>query len=198
MREQFEEIYADNIWGCGSGEGSLPKYTRNYVAFLERFLRDNRIRTVADLGCGDWKFSRFIDWGDVEYHGYDVVRPVLAENQRRFRAPNVHFHLVDGEPSEIADADLLIAKDVMQHWSNERVHTFLPHLARFGCALITNCATNRNVNIHDGDFRPLDLRQSPFGIEARPVHEFFVGPRRLLPWRPKRRRLKRVLLVRTR
>jgi hypothetical protein len=198
LRERFEEIYSTDEWYGGSGEGSQPKYARSYVAFLQQFMRDNAIRTVADLGCGDWQFSRLVDWSGVEYDGYEVVRPVLADIERRFSAPHVRFHLIEGEPSEVADADLLLVKDVFQHWSHARIHAFLPHLSRFRCALITNCAADGNEDIPDGGYRALDLRRPPFEIRAESVHEFFAGPRQLLPWRPTRRTHKRVLLVRSR
>lgn len=57
MSKRFEEIYATNEWGHGSGEGSLPVHTRGYVAFLQAFLAEKNITSVVDMGCGDWQFS---------------------------------------------------------------------------------------------------------------------------------------------
>ena len=129
------------------------------------------------------------------------MRPVIADNERLFATPNNRYHLSDGDPAGIADADLLIVKDVLQHWTTERVHAFLPHLKRFRYALVTNSVDHRgptkNRDIEDGQFQPLDLRQPPLGVKAEVLDEFFAGARRLLPWRPRRRTLKRVLLVDT-
>jgi hypothetical protein len=100
---------------------------------------------------------------------------------------------------QLPAADLLIAKDVFQHWSDEAVLEFLPVLARFKYALITNCVNpsgpTKNLPIVDGDFRYLDLRLPPFNVAARAVYSFtdyrpilqrpFVPPR----W------LKKVLLI---
>ena len=44
--------------------------TRGYVKSLHA-LAERRIRTVVDLGCGDWQFSKYVDWRGIEYHGYD-------------------------------------------------------------------------------------------------------------------------------
>src|SRR6478735_6812488 len=69
----FEHIYRNDLWHGGSGPGSLPSVNRPYVRFLHGFLRANQIQTVVDLGCGDWQFSRRIDWGGARYLGLDVV-----------------------------------------------------------------------------------------------------------------------------
>jgi len=54
VQERFENIYAQNLWGSGSGEGSLPISTKGYARFLQIFLRINRVASTVDLGCGDW------------------------------------------------------------------------------------------------------------------------------------------------
>src|ERR1039457_4590730 len=112
MDKQFEEIYAKNLWLYGSGEGSLPEHTKPYRMMLKKLLTKLKISGVVDLGCGDWQFSRLIDWTGIDYHGFDVVRTVIEENRRRYSSDNIHFHLYPGLPSELPGGDLLIAKDV--------------------------------------------------------------------------------------
>ena len=199
MSNRFEQIYATNEWGSGSGEGSLPVHTHGYVAFLQGFLAEKRITSVVDMGCGDWQFSRIIQWGSIQYRGYDVVRSVIERNSREYSAPNISFHLYSGNPEEFPPADLLISKDVLQHLSDDSVAKILPCLDRFKYSLVTNCVNPRGPtvpsDIVDGDFRYLDLRLPPFNLKAKEVYSFnnamnpierlFKGPR----WK------KRVLLV---
>jgi len=191
MSNRFEQIYATNEWGSGSGEGSLPVHTRGYVDFLQSFLIENRITSVVDMGCGDWQFSRSIQWGNINYRGYDVVRSVIEENRRKYSAPNISFHLYSGNAEEFPPADLLISKDVLQHLSNDSVSKVLPCLDRFKYSLLTNCVNPRGrtvpTDIADGDFRYLDLRLPPFNLSAKEVYSFnnsmnpierlFKGPR---------------------
>src|SRR5689334_13257574 len=133
---------------------------------LQNFLRDRQIRSVVDLGCGDWQFSQYIDWSGIQYTGVDLVPSVVEQNQARFAKSNVRFQLYDGDFSRLPRADLLIAKDVLQHWSNKTVHEFLPTLQRYPYSLITNCINprgpTRNIDIPDGGYRYLDLRLPPF------------------------------------
>ena len=51
------------------------------IEFVRKFIKENAIHSVVDLGCGDWQFSPHIyhDLG-VAYTGYDVVLPVIQES----------------------------------------------------------------------------------------------------------------------
>jgi len=186
VQERFENIYGQNLWGSGSGEGSLPTHTKGYARFLQNFIRDNRITSVVDLGCGDWQFSRFIDWSGVRYRGFDIVRPVIEQNRRLYERAGVDFDVSPERFDQLPDADLLIVKDVLQHWSNAAIERFLPTLKRYSFALLTNCteprrrkfwkkSATKNSDIEDGDFRYLDLRNAPFFLQAKPVYAFSPG-----------------------
>jgi SAM-dependent methyltransferase len=201
VQERFENIYAQNLWGSGSGEGSLPISTKGYARFLQIFLRINRVASTVDLGCGDWQFSRFIDWSGMRYRGFDIVRPVIEQNRKLYTRAGVDFDVSPEQFDELPNADLLIVKDVLQHWSNAAIERFLPTLKRYPLALLTNCieprrrkfwkksATN-NSDIDDGDFRYLDLRKPPFSLRAKAVYSFSPGanwyrryPIKPEPWR---------------
>jgi len=199
IQRTFSRIYEKQLWGRGSGAGSHPKHNAGYVAFVQSFLRSRDIRSVVDLGCGDWQFSHAIDWGEAQYLGLDLVPSVIEDNRSRHGSASIRFEVFTGEPHELPAADLLLVKDVLQHWSNDRIEAFLANLGRFRCALITNCIdpSGRTVNhdIADGDFRPLDLLQEPFKLEAETVYAF--SKHRALPLRLFRKGgwSKRVLLV---
>jgi SAM-dependent methyltransferase len=175
MKERFEQIYATNEWRYGSGEGSFPVNNVGYIDMLQRFIRERRIESVVDLGCGDWQFSKDIDWGAARYHGYDLVGSVVTRNIERFATDSIQFTLYSGEFAELPGADLLIAKDVLQHWSNASIERFLRILPNYRYALITNCVNPSgetvNADIEDGDFRYLDIRLAPFFADATQIYQ---------------------------
>lgn len=199
MNQRFEDIYATNEWQHGSGEGSLAEHTQGYVAFLERFLQERGITSVVEMGCGDWQFSKDVQWGRASYQGFDVVQSVIAANQARHAREGVSFHFYSGEPAELPEAELLIVKDVLQHLSDRAVADFLPHISRYRYALLTNCVNPRGPTVHrdiaDGDFRYLDLRLSPFKLQATEVHSFSHSMSWVQRLLRRRRWFKRVLLV---
>ena len=180
MRTAFTEIYNRNVWGSGSGHGSAPSVTAPYRAYLEQYVRENAVDTIVDLGCGDWQFSRLIDWNGAKYVGLDIVASVIEANRRQFTTNNVSFEVASESLADLPVADLLLVKDVLQHWSTNEVKRFLSEvLPKYRTTLITNCVEPRsrvNAEIEDGDFRPLDLRLPPYELRAERVLSF-EGPR---------------------
>jgi len=59
-----------------SGDGSDIDYNKyNYVPMLKKFIISNNIKTVVDLGCGDFRCGKLIyDNLDILYHGYDAYK----------------------------------------------------------------------------------------------------------------------------
>ncbi|TKK69873.1 class I SAM-dependent methyltransferase [Ilyomonas limi] len=176
MKNIFTGIYVNHGWGQGSGEGSLPENTEIYRQFLEQFIRDKEIKSVIDYGCGDWQFSRLVNWGNVQYLGLDVVDSLIDNHNKTYRSNNIQFQSLDGIPDELPDADLILIKDVLQHWPNQTIISFIPKIEKYKFALITNCinpedATD-NHDIHEGDFHYLDLTKPPFSYNMYKVLEY--------------------------
>ena len=186
-RDIFNQIYSNNLWGSGSGTGSLAENTVEYRKYIHNFIRTNQIRSVVDIGCGDWQFSKLIDWRGIHYIGVDVSDVVLS-NTQQFAREGVSFLHADARTDLLPTADLLIMKDVMQHWTNNDILTFLPRLSNFQQALITNgfhpaLRNMVNSDIPVGQYRPVDLRISPFNLSASYVHWLqFDEPKWILHW----------------
>ncbi len=68
--ERFTRIYNEKLWGVNSegegfsGGGSLLVNIRPYYDYLTEFLISQNIGSVVDIGCGDWEFSKYIQWGE--------------------------------------------------------------------------------------------------------------------------------------
>ena len=185
--EVFDFIYANNIWKSGSGPGSSKHATRDYRKFLQDFLRTNDIRTVVDVGCGDWQFSQHIDWTGIDYLGVDVSK-IVASSLSRFCSENIRFAALDAVNERLPAADLLLVKDVLQHWSNNSILQFLTKLPEFRYALITNGfppanSLMTNQNIFEGEWRPVELRAAPFNVPGVYIFSFQADqPKRVFLW----------------
>jgi SAM-dependent methyltransferase len=185
--EVFDHIYTNNLWKFGSGSGSTEANTRHYRWFLDSFLKTNHIKSVVDLGCGDWQFSQLMNWTGVDYLGVDVSSVVLA-NTKTFARPGIEFRELDAVTDELPPADLLIAKDVLQHWSNAEIISFLPKLKTYRMSLITNGfhpqgMTQLNHDIPPGNWRPVDLLIPPFNLSGSYVFWYDGGePKYVFLW----------------
>ena len=171
----FSQIYNKNLWGNGSGWGSHELHTKGYRDFLHKFLAEKSIKSVVDLGCGDWQIARHMNWDGIQYLGIDVVGSVIEENRKNFSSGNIEFQCIDvvGE-KQLPKADLIIIKDVLQHWPIKEIIEFLPKISSYKYALITNCILGNNLNgdIDFGGFRPLDLHDTPFNCNCERVFSF--------------------------
>ncbi len=129
-----------------------------------------------------------------------MVASVIEANQKNFSSPNVRFQLATGDGSDLPAAELFIAKDVLQHWSNAAVAAFLPNLKKYQYCLLTNCVNpdgeTINENIENGGFRYLDLRLAPFGLQAEELLSFTNNRGLVGSFFSKPRWLKKVLLIR--
>jgi SAM-dependent methyltransferase len=177
-RSIFNKIYQTDAWGGGSGIGSFAQNTGEYRLFLESFLKENKVKSVLDVGCGDWQFSSLIDWSGIDYTGIDVSDVVLA-NTQKYTKHGIKFIHLDAVTDDLPVADLLIIKDVMQHWSNSDILSFVSKLKKFKWSLITNgfhpdLTTHVNKDIVPGGWRPVDLLSEPFKIEGRNVFWWLV------------------------
>lgn len=142
MEKDFEKIftyiYDNEVWGKGSGGGSMIENNREYIKILEELLKDLNINSVIDFGCGDWQFSKYVNWGNSNYIGMDCVKSVIESNINNFKKDKINFIHSDGNDLIYTFADLLIAKDVFQHWNDESIVEFLSKTKGFKYILITN------------------------------------------------------------
>jgi SAM-dependent methyltransferase len=177
----FTKIYETNEWGEGgndgtksykgsSGDGSLiDKVKDTYIPFLQQFIIAKNIKSIVDLGCGDFQTGKLIyDKLDVKYTGYDTYEKVIDYNKGIFSPPKYSFIFLDfyTKKEQIISADLCILKDVIQHWPLEAIYTFLDYLVsskKFKYILLTNCSfqTEDNTDIKFGQFRPLSVNYFP-------------------------------------
>ena len=152
LRSVFEFIYKHAVWGDGSGGGSDIRKTVLYVAYVQAIMDLHNVRTVIDLGCGDWRFSQYLDFGGRNYLGFDIVPTVVAKNIERFGTRNIKFELTDVSTMRNAlTCDLLICKDVLQHLSNQNAAIVLENCRAARLALITNDYHPQNAeNVNGG------------------------------------------------
>jgi hypothetical protein len=178
MESLFTEIYETSWWGDNknpeykgsSGGGSDVEYNINtYVPFLKKFITENNIKSVVDLGCGDFRCGPFIyNDLDVTYTGYDTYKKVIVYNQTQHSLPKYTFVHLDfySKKEDIVGGDLCILKDVIQHWSLDKIYTFLDYLVttkKFKYILICNCCdqTYDNADNIDGRNRALSCKFLP-------------------------------------
>ena len=182
----FSEIYERGLWGFNSygegwsGGGSSFETTETYRNFLQLFLELFKIESVVDLGCGDWEFSKHVNWGNIHYMGFDVVETVIQKNQQKYKKKNINFICADALNYDFPSADLLLCKDVLQHLTNRDILLISSQFKKYKYCLITNgvdfdTQSSTNPDIERGDYRPLDLTKPPFNLSCKKVLLYRAG-----------------------
>ena len=153
-----------------SGIGSALDFNKDtYVPFLKKFITDNNIKHVTDLGCGDFVCGPLIyDDLDVVYSGYDAYKKVIDYNSTKFSLPKYFFTHLEffNKKEDIKSGELCILKDVVQHWRLDDVYNFLNYLVgckKFRYILLCNCCSQNqdNPEVFDDHGRPLSCTYFP-------------------------------------
>ena len=141
--DAFDKIYEKGIWGNGtsespsSGTGSNPSAAIPYVDFIRANIRNLEIKSVLDLGHGDWAMWENYKFEDTSYLGVDVVQTLSTRNTEKYGSRNVEFRHVDiGEC--LPKSQLLICKDVLQHLSNVEICRILSQLCKYQYVIFCN------------------------------------------------------------
>jgi hypothetical protein len=172
----FTHIYQNEIWGKSTHSefrgtpGELSHFdfiSGSYSPFLRKFIEKNKISSVVDVGCGNFDWARSIFENlSIRYHGYDAYNEIILYNKNQH--PDFNFTHLDAysQRDKLEPADLLILKDVLPHWSNHEITTFLNHMIRhkpYKVILMVNCnnQTSNESDISTGGFRHLDSSHYP-------------------------------------
>jgi hypothetical protein len=158
--EIFDSIYLNDKWGGDSGGGSRKENTKEYRKFLHQFIREKEIKSIADLGIGDFQVYDDMDFSqaypEVQLQGYDISKIVL-DRAKKHATDKISFQL--GDAREVKpEVDLVIIKDVMIHWSNEDVKQFMSNLPKSKYILVSHDIKDATEeDIVPGNYRAFDL-----------------------------------------
>jgi hypothetical protein len=168
--DAFRRIYASNHWGASerSGAGASKDQAGAVLVALASLIERLGVRTLLDVPCGDFAWMRYLD-ADVHYIGGDVLPELVEANQQRWAGPTRRFRTIDLLNDDLPEADLLICRDCLVHFSFADADAALRNIRRSSCRrLLTTtfprCAANEDIVT--GDWRPLNLELPPFNLPA--------------------------------
>jgi SAM-dependent methyltransferase len=171
----FTDIYENNKWGNNNNEyykgssgpaSSYEEQINRYVPFLRTLINNRKVKTIVDLGCGDFKVGNILyDDLDIKYTGYDAYEKVISYNnlvnKNKEKYDFIHLDLFNNK-EKIINGDLCILKDILMHWPLTDIYTFMDYIVEsklFKYILIINDLAQKkdNTDIPTGEFRPLSV-----------------------------------------
>jgi 2-polyprenyl-3-methyl-5-hydroxy-6-metoxy-1,4-benzoquinol methylase len=175
MIKTFTDIYDKKKWGGGSGIGSSIKYNTKFIPFLQKLVDNSN--NILDLGCGDFNYTTQIDFTNKKYIGLDCVESVINKNNIEFSNSNISFKCCDIFDYTISnEIDLIIIKDVLQHWTNDKIIEFLNKLPKIKIVIVNTKPKTKNLNVERSidnryTYSALSLKKYPLNL-YNIKHEF--------------------------
>lgn len=146
-KETFEYIYDNELWGGKndtfySGDGShIPSFVESYSIFIKKFIKEHNIKSVCDLGCGDFYVaSQWIE-DKYQYIGIDIVKQMIEHHNQKYATPTRNFLCLDIVDDDLPQAELCIIRQVLQHLSNDEIIKILEKVKQYKYVLITEHKT---------------------------------------------------------
>lgn len=134
-------------------------------AALPAWLSELNAKTLLDLPCGDFNWLQHVELGVEHYIGADIVQELIDVNQRRYASPQRRFVRLDICRSDLPQADVILCRDCLVHFSERAVLDALRNLIRSRSTyLITTTFPNvrHNRNIVTGYWQPINLQRPPY------------------------------------
>mgnify|MGYP003627995528 FL=1 len=176
MREEkFTDIYQNNLWGSKETKSGLGSELKNTITMLEnlpKIIEKYKIKSILDVGCGDWNWFKEMDI-DTTYTGIDIVEPLIEELNKKHKNNNIEFIHSDAIEEKFRNYDMVIARDVLFHFSYKDIFKFMSNLqeSQSKYFLTTHSGDFINKDIETGDWRPINLFAKPFNFPT-PIYSF--------------------------
>jgi hypothetical protein len=168
MEDIFLAIYQGNLWGSPesrSGPGSTAARAADFLPDLVTLLRRFETRLLVDAPCGDFNWAGALAAVVDTYIGIDVVREIVARNQRLAGDSNATFLHGDLTTDPLPIADVILCRDCLVHFSFADIRRALDNFKRSQSRYLlttTFVEHDENADIATGEWRPLNLERPPF------------------------------------
>jgi len=167
----FTQIHENKSWGpkeeSVSGLGSGISQAQRLIETLPRLFNDFDISSVVDIPCGDFNWMRHVQLDNVKYIGGDIVSSLIEQNTERYSSNNVSFRHLNLLEDQLPEADLVLCRDCLVHFSRHDVFRALKNIARSNSSYLLSTTfplRARNCEILTGQWTPINLQARPFNF----------------------------------
>ena len=117
--------------------------------------------TLTDCGCGDFNVGKNFLSLSKKYYAIDIFQDIIDLNKSKFNYKNIEFLKLDIVEDNIPSADICIVRQVLQHFSNQDIFSFIKNIKnKFKFLLITE-------HLPDGKFKSNIDMQTSFIVRTR-------------------------------
>ena len=180
-KSKFLYIYSTEYWkgakesASVSGVGSNEDSTNIFVNELTSFLVSNKVESIVDAPCGDWKWMSKVNLKNISYTGCDIVPNLIESNNKKFKKHNVNFLVKDLSEDNLPKSDLIIIRDLLVHLDDKDIAKCLRNIKKtnykyIGITNYPNLRKNKRRMLGDylrlGDkWRAINFTKEPYNLQ---------------------------------
>jgi SAM-dependent methyltransferase len=156
---------------------ALSGYDAAYAESVNQFIDNMRIKSVVELGCGDFRVGRAIAESGVRYTGVDRAASVVERNRHLHESRKVRFLVGDALRDELPDGELCLVGELFRRLANAEIRLMLLRLKKYRYVMFTDRRPPAGTFVRNLD-KPsgrkadrldrnsaLDLRREPFNVD---------------------------------
>lgn len=161
-----------------SGPGSKLTAAAAASKLLLRKLRELPIRSVLDLGCGDWNWMQHLSFPHpipgrkITYEGWESSQGLVDALRAKHGQDGVDFHVRDVSSEDLPDVDLIIARDILFHMPPEMAFRVVERIKKSGKYLAApshiflskNSGFSEYLDIEGWGYFDINLNIEPFSL----------------------------------
>ena len=188
IEQIFSKIYKDSSWNknslnFNSGPGSHnKKLVAPYVKFVNLFLLDKKLKSMIDLGCGDFNVGKNIYKNVNKYYAFDIVPDLIKKNKKKFNDKKIVFECKNFIDDSLPKADGVIIRQVLQHLDNKSIIKILNKIKSYKYAIITEHIPTTiftpNIDKNIGLTTRLEFN-SGINVEIEPFNFNFISKKEI-------------------
>ena len=187
VAETFTKIYTEGLWGdrpgFDSGPGSRDHFTVPYAqALVEKLIRPYQIKSLCDVGCGDFDAGRHLTPHLEKYIGVDVVPPMIEHHQKQYGSSQISFLFLDATQQRVPDVQVCTIRQVLQHLTTKEIFAVLKNCSHIpylvitehlytGADVVPNKDILHGVQTRSDNKSGVFLEQAPFNLKTETLLE---------------------------
>ena len=135
--KSFQKLYDSNAWNNNCSNAKQSEKITPTGKFYTNLIKDiiyksPEIKNILEVGCGTFSEIRFIDYifdmGLINYTGVDIVKDNIVRNNLKNNKEFIKFKYL--EDVFQVGFDLVIIKDVIQHYNTDEAISMLEELIK--------------------------------------------------------------------
>jgi SAM-dependent methyltransferase len=175
--KKFVEMKREHAQESLSGPGSWLENAGDAIDFINSSINKFNMKTILDLGCGDWNWFKYVALHAVDYIGWDADESMIKENSLNFGQKNIRFYVKDIVTEEFPEVDLIICRDVLFHMKKNLAVKVIEK-AKLTCKYFIatsfrdvklNTGPNRYTNFDNWGYYNINLNIEPFLLAANEI-----------------------------